>query len=148
MAELGPITVTISARLGDASLPIKPITFDVPLRTVTTTTLIETEATYDLIIDRGDLRDQMSKAVKSLADDIEAAFSEPGAVLLTCDVCGNEVASDTVSNLRHEKNGAHSLTPVTVTLTAADGVARVVDGVAYSADAIAADALEFDKDES
>jgi hypothetical protein len=148
MAQLGPITVQISARLGDATLPVKPITFEVPLKAIDVSTLTDTDVPYELNLDRGELRDQMTKAVKSLGDAIDNVFVEPGSVILTCNMCGHEVATDSVSKLRHEADGAHSLGPAVVTLTREDGVITVEGELTLTGDVVttgATDITEGDK---
>jgi hypothetical protein len=109
MTQLGPITVTVSVSLGTTGLPVKPITFDVPLRTIEDGKLTDTSVTYTVNLDRTELRDHLTKSVRTLADQVEGAFLTPGAVVLTCDQCDAQIVSQTLATLRHERDGAHSL---------------------------------------
>jgi len=109
MAQLGPLTVTVSISLGTTKLPIPPITFEVPLQAVEDTKLTEGAVTYIVDLDRTELREQLTKSVRTIADQVEGAFLTPGAVLLTCDVCDAQIVSEVLATLRHEASGAHSL---------------------------------------
>jgi hypothetical protein len=114
MAQLGPITVTVSVSLGTTELPVKPITFEVPLRTTELTPGGDGYAVTT--IDRTELREHLTKSVRTLADQVEGAFVTPGAVLLTCDECDAQIVSEVLATLRHETDGAHSLGVPTFTM--------------------------------
>jgi hypothetical protein len=122
MAELGPIIVTVSATINGSALPIEPIVFSVPLRFVEATQIADTDAAFTVNLDRTDLRKELTKSVRLLGDAVEASFADPGTVVLTCDVCDAQVTTDTSSKLRHEKDGAHSLSPRVLNLPTIAGV--------------------------
>jgi hypothetical protein len=109
MAELGPVTVTVSVSLGTTKLPVQPITFEVPLRAIDDHKLTDGSANYTVNLDRTELREHLTKSVRTLADQVEGAFLAPGAVLLTCDECDAQIVSEVLATLRHETGGAHSL---------------------------------------
>jgi hypothetical protein len=109
MAELGPITVTVSVSLGTTKLPVQPIAFEVPLRTTELTPGGDGHAVTTIDLDRTGLREHLTKSVRTLADQIEGAFLAPGAVLLECDQCEAQIVSEVLATLRHEADGAHSI---------------------------------------
>jgi hypothetical protein len=110
MAQLSPITVTVSVSLGATALPVKPITFEVPLAAVEATSYADTAATYLVDLDRTELRDQLTRSVRTLADQVEGAFLAPGAIVLTCSKCDSQIIAKSPAVLRHEADGAHSIT--------------------------------------
>jgi hypothetical protein len=112
MASIGSIRGTISVRIGNTALPFEAVEFDVPLA-ATPGDIIEVDGqeTVQLTVDvnRTLFRKQMAKTLIELADRIEGAFVAPGAVVLTCDVCGAQLVNQAPATLKHEADGAHRL---------------------------------------
>lgn len=110
MAKLEPITVTLSMVLGEANMPVDLVTFDLPLHTQSLSSTADT-ASFGINVNRTELRAQLARSTRLLADRVEASFLAPGAVLLTCEECGAELASQILASLRHEADGGHTVTP-------------------------------------
>lgn len=109
MAKLGPIIGTITVSIGKTALPVKAVEFEVPLSVTAQEVLTGDAVQFGMDIDRTELRKQLAKVARSLADRIEASFLAPGAVLLTCTECDAQIVSQSLATLRHEADGAHSL---------------------------------------
>ncbi|POH63625.1 MULTISPECIES: hypothetical protein [Cryobacterium] len=109
MAKLGSMTGTITVSMGNTALPGRAVEFTVPLRAIDSTTYADTTATMSVHVDRTELRAQVAKTLRTLADRIEDELLAPGAILLTCAECGSQLVTQSPAELRHEADGAHSL---------------------------------------
>ncbi|WP_165070234.1 hypothetical protein [Marisediminicola senii] len=109
MAKLGPITGHITVHIGSSPLDIQPVEFDIPLRFVENTSYDSDTPQVEFTgVARTELREQLTETLRTLADRLEASLLAPARVVTTCDVCGAQIASETLATLRHEADGAHS----------------------------------------
>lgn len=116
MLKFGSVTGHVTITLGNTPLPGPVVEFAVPLRAVDTTKLTDAGESFDIYVDRTEFRGQLMKTLRGLADRIEASFLTPDAHLLTCAECGLQMVAPSPATLRHEADGAHSLSgPAAVT---------------------------------